>query len=234
MMLADYQFSFNGVTAGPGTPYRILSIDGLRTMPNLVSSDQPRLRRSGVFANGDSLSSRLLTISLMVSGTSVADFETNLTALETALVPVRPGQFAAPFLFKQPGQNQRRFVAARPRKNASPQMPTYGRLWHKMNLQLVCPDPAQLDDVLTTTVIGSTGTIVNVGNLESYPVITLTPSGGAVGIVNKANNCVLVLTGAIPSPCIVDTGSMTVVDGAGANRFDVVHLSAGMFPFLSP
>ncbi len=231
MALADFQLSYAGVTAGPGTEYRINSIEGIRSMPELRTSDYARLHHHGAYSGVDVLEGRIITVALTVVGTSASDFDTTLTALEGAMVPLLTG--SSPMSYKLPSEVQRR-VNTRARKRALLIEPSYKLNWAKMTVELFCGDPRIYDDTLTTTAISGTTTITNAGNFEARPVITVTPSSSPVTITNAgdhSNKIVLATSsvGSIPSPCVIDLLNRTVVDGGGANRFDVVDPTTTWF-----
>lgn len=225
--LADYQWLYQGVTCGHGTPYKINTWDGLRALPELRTSDWARLRHHGAFSGIDVLEGRIITMTLTVTGTSASNLETLLAPLETATVPLFSGSL--PMSYKLPNQVQRQ-VETRTRKRATILEPTYNLGWQKISLEWFCGDPRLYSDALTTTVIASSGSITNTGNFESRPVVTVTPSSDPVTITNTsdAGNVIVLassMIGSIPSPCVVDLLNRTVVDGSGANRFDVVDPS---------
>ncbi len=228
MTLSDYQVSYGGVTLGPGTSYRIKNIDGLRGLPQLRVSDYAKLKRHGTYSGVDVLEGRHVTMDVVAKGVSASDFETQLANLEAATIPLLTGTLV--MSFKLPSRIQQR-VNARVRKRSDLILPTYGKLWTEISLELFCPDPRVYDDSLTTTNSSAgSATITNAGNFESRPVITVTPSSSPVTITNTSdsNNFIKLATssvGSIPNPCIIDLQNQTVVDNAGTNRFDVVDSS---------
>jgi phage-related protein len=234
-VLADYQLLYNGLLMGQGTQYRVNVLDGLGSLPDMKTTDTEKLGHHGDFSGVDLFNARTVTMTLTARGTSVANLETILNALKFACRPLLTGTL--PMLLKLPGQGQRR-IYTRARKRAISIVPTYNRGWCKVDLEFYCPDPRIYDDTLTTTVIAfGYGSIVNAGNLESRPVVTVTPSASAVGIANVADASALVLVdttlGPIPSPCIVDMLARTVTDSGGANRFDCVAPTS-TWPALVP
>jgi hypothetical protein len=236
-VLASFQVLYNGLLMGPGTRYRINLVDGLRSLPPIRSTDSDRLDDPGSFSGHDTPGPRTLTFTLTVQGTSAADFEAALTALEAALVPRRQGTLALQFKLPAKGPRQ---AGARVRRLNNPTDPTYILARCKVDVEFFCPDPRIYDDVLTTTVIpiGGATVLTNIGNFESRPVVTVIPSAAAVGIANANDGSALVLLanafGAIPNPTVIDLLARSVVDGnTGANRFDMVAPTS-TWPVLVP
>ena len=222
--MLNYQISYNGVTVGPGTEIRINSLDGLRTMPELRTSDYARLKHHGAYSGVDVLEGRIITITMTVIATSAADFDAQVSALEAATVPLLTG--ALPMSYQLPGEVARR-VNARARKRALLMDPTYNLNWAKVTLEFFCPDPRIYSDALHS----GSGTVVNAGNFESRPVITVT-GATTLANANDSGNSIVVgpsNVGGVPNPCVIDLQNRTVVDGGGANRFDVIQPATTWF-----
>lgn len=139
MALADYQLSFQGLTLGPGTPYRITTVKGLRGMAALQTNDTPLLTTDGVFSGYDTQLARVIDATVIVTGTSASDFETNMAALETAMAPLLNS--TSSLHWKLPGLAERK-IEARPRKLDDEVLPTYKKLWMQRPLQWSAPAPA--------------------------------------------------------------------------------------------
>ena len=227
MVLPNYGFSYGGVTCGPGTEYRINSIDGLRSMPELRTSDYARLKHHGAYSGVDVLEGRVVTIALTVIGTSQADLDASLTAIEGATVPLLTG--ASPLSFQLPGEVAKR-LNARARKRAVSIVPTYNLNWAQMTLEFFCPDPRIYSDALHT----GSGTVTNAGNFETRPVITVTGATTLSNANDNGNSIVVAgsTVGGVPNPCIIDLENRTVVDGGGANRFDVIQPATTWFAMV--
>lgn len=239
MTLADYQSSFNGVTLGPGTPYRLKSRVGFRGLPTLVNKDLPKAVRDGSYAGFDVNVERILQMTVVVTSlaNTAADFETNLAALEAATTPIFDPANLLPFLDKLPSRTQRRYLC-RPRQHDDPLEPNYKQRFSVVTLGFQCPDPTIYDDTLnTTTSSGGALSIVNAGNWKSRPVITVVPAASPVTIVNAADGGQIVLAtstvGAIPNPVTVDCYAETVTDPtANIGRDDLVTSATSWLTLL--
>src|ERR1019366_5896980 len=128
--------------------------------------------------------------------------------------------------YQLPGEVARR-VNARARKRALLMDPTYNLNWAKVTLEFFCPDPRIYTDALRS----GSGTVVNAGNFESRPVITVT-GATTLANANDSGNSIVVgpsNLGGVPNPSVIDLQNRTVVDGGGANRFDVIQPATTWF-----
>lgn len=138
MPLSDNQFSFGGVTMGAGTKYKVNSVRGVRGVPDVESHDTPKGQGSGSFAGFDTVPDRVIEMSITITGTSAADFESLLAALETAMAvqSTTTGAWKA----KYPSKSEMT-IQVRPRRMSVPTLPTQGKFWAQCELQWVAPDP---------------------------------------------------------------------------------------------
>jgi len=61
----SYSFSFNGITfGGAGSPYQILSVDGLEGLPGIRNQDDNRGYADGMFSGRDFLGGRTISFTL--------------------------------------------------------------------------------------------------------------------------------------------------------------------------
>ncbi len=64
----DYQYDINGLLVGRGTPYQVLSVDGLFELPDVVISDTQREGADGEYSSNDeTLSGRTITMQIAVN-----------------------------------------------------------------------------------------------------------------------------------------------------------------------
>lgn len=137
MPLSNEQYAFGGVTMGAGTSYSVLSVTGLRGVPDIESHDTPKGEGSGSFAGFDTQPGRTIEMVVVIKGTSAATYESLLAALETAMAPT---QTTSAFTWKDPVPATKT-VQARPRKMSAPQIPTRSKFWGQVDLMWFCPDP---------------------------------------------------------------------------------------------
>jgi hypothetical protein len=243
-VLNDYQILYNGVTMGQGTPFRLNKIEGLRELPLLRTSDYAKLKHHGAFSGIDVLEGRTVTFTMTIVGAGMSDFETQLAAFESAAIPLLTTSL--PLSYKLPNQTQRQ-ILARTRRRTEVILPSYTKAFigagagmapanvaSPLAWELFCGDPRIYDDTLTTTAITTTATITNAGNFESRPVITVTPGSSPITITNAGDSSHFIKLatssiGSIPNPCVIDLLARTVVDGSGANRFDLIDPTTQWF-----
>lgn len=99
LITADWEMEYRGLLLGGSTDYSLVSIEGLLGLPDIVSSDQERLRRHGLRAGDDFLRGRGVIVTLEVYGDSEAAFTSAITNLREAL---RPGIDPEPLVFQFP------------------------------------------------------------------------------------------------------------------------------------
>jgi hypothetical protein len=191
-----YSFSFNGLTfGGAESPYQILSVDGLESLPDIRNQDDNRGYADGMFSGRDFLGGRYITITFNTFGTTSASAQTNYYAIQSILLPQVSG--TTPLYFKLPNQQtQEQFINARVRglkTNIDPNF-TYGYITSQVTF--FCPNPSYFNDNLQTATMAYlpptgrtynrvynlvydpstaiiTTTISNTGWGTAYPTITL-------------------------------------------------------------
>lgn len=110
MALADYQFSYNGLTFGDGTGYYVDHHEGLEGFDTRGSdSDQPR--NDGGIRGLDYVATRTIAFTLALGETSDTAYESRMAAVRAAFLPSRSADL--PLTFKRPGMAER-LVNCRP------------------------------------------------------------------------------------------------------------------------
>lgn len=137
LITRDYQYEFNGLLMGSGTPLVVESIEGLWSMPELRTADIERNDYHGDIPGEDLLGPRSIEIELHATADSQIEME---AALLNAARTFQPRLQEVHFVWKRPGQ-VRKFVNCRPRKR---QFPTSYEMAHglsKGSLLLHASDP---------------------------------------------------------------------------------------------
>ena len=191
-----YSFSFNSLTfGGSGSPYQILSVDGLESLPDIRNQDDNRGYADGMFSGRDFLGGRHITIIFNTFGTSTASAQTNYYAIQAKLLPQQSG--TTPLSFKLPNQQtQEQFINARVRALKTTLDPNYTYGYITSQVTFFCPDPNYYNNNLQTALLQylpATGrtynriyplvytpatsilttTVTNTGWGTAYPTITL-------------------------------------------------------------
>lgn len=186
-LTALYSFSFNGQTfGGAGSPYQILSVDGLEGLPDIRNQDDNRGYNDGMFTGQDFLSGRTITIIFNTFGSGATSAQTNFNTIQQALLPQRSG--TTPLYFKLPNVAGDQYVGARVRGLRTTIDPNYTYGYITSQVTFFCPDPNIYDSTLQSAnlVLGTgLGRVYNrVYNLlynsgAGSPTVTITNSGWA-------------------------------------------------------
>lgn len=190
-----YQFSFNGQTFGGGTsPYQILSVDGLESLPVIRNQDDNRGYADGMFSGRDFLAGRTISIIFNTFGSTGFSAQANLNIIQQALLPQTSG--TTPLYFRLSNAAGEQFVNARVRGLRTTVDPNYTYGYITSQVDFFCPDPNYYNNNLQTAVMaispalgrtynrefnytyggGSatiTTTIQNIGWATTYPTITI-------------------------------------------------------------
>jgi hypothetical protein len=191
-----YSFAFNNqVFGGAGSPYQILSVDGLESLPSIRNQDDNRGYHDGMFTGRDFLNGRVISIIFNIFGDSNGSAQTNYNTIQRTLLPQTSG--TTPLYFKFPNSpTSEQFVNARVRNLRTTVDPNYTYGYITSQVDFFCPDPNYYDNNLQTSVMqisaalgrtynktfnytyggGSatvTTTISNIGWGTTYPTITI-------------------------------------------------------------
>jgi hypothetical protein len=192
-----YSFAFkNQVFGGAGSPYQILSVDGLESLPGIRSQDDNRGYADGMFSGRDFLAGRSISVIFNTFGTpGGASAQTNYNTIQSILLPQTSG--TTPLFFKFPNSpTSEQFVNARVRALRTSVDPNYTYGYITSQVEFFCPDPnyynnsnqsaimAVLDPVGRTynriynLLYGNSTnsiqtTVSNIGWATTYPTITL-------------------------------------------------------------
>jgi len=191
-----YSFAFkNQVFGGAGSPYQILSVDGLESLPGIRNQDDNRGYHDGMFTGRDFLSGRSISIIFNTFGDSNGSAQTNYNTIQSILLPQTSG--TTPLYFKFPNiPTSEQFVDARVRSLRTTVDPNYTYGYITSQVEFFCPDPnyynsnLQTANMLISAALGRTynktfnytygggsstvtTTIQNIGWATTYPTITI-------------------------------------------------------------
>jgi phage-related protein len=191
-----YSFAFNNqVFGGAGSPYQILSVDGLESLPGIRNQDDNRGYHDGMFTGRDFLSGRSISIIFNTFGDANGSAQTNYNTIQSILLPQTQG--TTPLYFKFPNiPTSEQFVDARVRGLRTTVDPNYTYGYITSQVEFFCPDPnyynsnLQTANMLISAALGRTynrefnytygggsssvtTTISNIGWATTYPTITI-------------------------------------------------------------
>lgn len=195
--LNPYQWWFNGVTFGDGTPYDITNVKGLDDLPDVPQPDLKIDRDLGDYMGAYFPKGREIIIACTVHDTSDATFRADLDNLAGATIPKPTTE--QPLAFSLPGIAQTaRESFVRSHHRAIPIDVNYVHWQAKVEMSFYATDP-RLYDVGTqsgvvglptgtggttwpvtwplswgTAAAGGTLNCVNAGKATTFPVLTIT------------------------------------------------------------
>ena len=220
MALSNYQMSFNGFTIGAGTPYQIIDIDGLESVPELRVQDSPRGYYDGYFTGRDFFNGRTLTLTLNVFAGNSNSAQTNWNLLKAAFQPVQALTSSNGLLQFQlsPSDSTKRMTArVRSRKSKVDPEWTFGFI--RAQVELFAPDYRYYSDTLVTSAslipqAGAGRTYNRTYNLTYTSVISASAATSDNTAGNAAAAPTVTITGPVISPQITNlsTGAFMAIN----------------------
>jgi phage-related protein len=177
-----YSFAFNGLTfGGAGSPYQVLSVDGLEALPELRSQDDNRGYADGMFSGRDFYGGRTVTVVFNTFGADGVSAQTNYNTIQSYLLPQTSG--TTPLYFLMPPSNTE-FLNARVRGLKTVVDPdyTYGKITSMV--EFYCPNPTYFSNNEQTATLAYTPPTGRTYNR----VYNLTYGGGSVEITTTISN----------------------------------------------
>lgn len=239
-----YSFAFNNqVFGGAGSPYQILSVDGLESLPGIRNQDDNRGYHDGMFTGRDFLNGRTVSIIFNTFGDAGGSAQTNYNTIQSTLLPQTQG--TTPLYFKFPNSpTSEQFVDARVRALRTTVDPNYTYGYITSQVDFFCPDPNYYNNNLQTAVMaispalgrtynrefnytyggGSstvTTTISNIGWATTYPTITINGPITNPIVGNTTSGNTLYFTGTYSSSDILEIdlyNQLITLNGAPARN----------------
>ena len=178
-----YQFSFNSQTfGGVGSPYQILSVDGLEGLPVIRNQDDNRGYNDGMFSGQDFLGARTISMIINVFGSGATSAQTNLNTLQKYLLPQVSG--TTPLYFLLPPSSGEQFINARVRGLRTTIDPNYTYGYITCQIEFYCPIPLIYDSTLQSATMTKGGALGRVYN-RTYNLTYLTGSAPFTSVLNS-------------------------------------------------
>ena len=182
-VIANYSFSFNNqVFGGTGSPYQILSVDGLEGLPGIRSQDDNRGYADGMFSGRDFLGGRMITMLVQILGNSEGSAQANFNTLQLALLPQASGTTPLYFILSNAAGEQ--VINARVRGLNASVDPNYTYGYIVAQVSFFCPDPRYYDSNIQTATLNYTPP----GGRTYNRVYNLVYGGGSVLITTNIEN----------------------------------------------
>ena len=207
MPLSPYQFTFNGLTFGAGTPYVVTSVFGLAGMMPLRTQDDNRGYSDGTWSGRDFYDARTVDISLLITGDGTYSAQYYYNLLQTALAPQQLGYPSElkTFQFQLSADTGPKRMTGRVRAlqtNVDPEF-TYGYILTTATFYF--PDPRYYDETQQTASGSSAVSVLNNGWATTCPTITIASPSASFTITDS-------LTGTVMAFANVSTGYSVVID----------------------
>jgi hypothetical protein len=182
LLTTEYQFTFDGFAfGGEGSPYQILSVDGLEGVPGIRSQDDNRGFSDGMFSGQDFFSGRTISIIFNTFGNASGSAMANFNAIQAVLLPQTTGTSEL-FFYLPPSTTQ--YVNARVRGLRTTVDPNYTYGYIVSQVDFFCPDPRYYnynEQTATMAYSAPTGRIYN----RTY---NLTYGGGSATLQTTVTN----------------------------------------------
>jgi phage-related protein len=182
-VITNYSFSFNGqVFGGADSPYQVLSVDGLESLPGIRNQDDNRGYADGMFSGRDFLAGRMISIIFNTFGSVGASAQDNYNTIQRALLPQTQG--TTPLYFALSDKDTEQVVYARVRALQTNIDPNYTYGYITSQVQFFCPDPSYYSSNTQTANLAyspPTGRIYN-------RVYNLVYGGGSATITTDVQN----------------------------------------------
>jgi hypothetical protein len=209
LVTQDWQFEFDGLLFGAGTPYQVTQADGFLDLSGVRANFTPRARAHGGYTEPHFGGGAVLDLTFNISATDAVSYYQAMSALEAGTYPQAATR---PIWWQTPG-HPLLTMAVQCLRRSIPVIQEYGfGLVTAAAVQFYAPDPLKYGATITAT----TGLPVTSGGLV-YPLAYPLAYGASVtGRVSAAN------VGSAPvSPVFTITGPI----GVG---FQVTSIEDGM------
>lgn len=209
MALQYYSFQFsNFVFGGVGSPYQVLSVDGLESLPELRVQDDERGYNDGMFSGRDFFAGRHITLTINTFAGNGYSAQQNFNLLQAAIQPQNTG--VTPLQFQLSPADPVMTMNARVRGNKTTIDPDYTFGLIRSQLTFFAPDPRYY--TAQTFSLAMTPTTVTG---RTYPrTYNLTYGGGSQTNSVVVNNTgwtttypTITITGPITSPTVTNNST---------------------------
>ena len=221
MTLNNYQFQFGSFQfGGAGSPFQIISVDGLESLPGLRVQDDNRGFNDGAFSGRDFYSGRTLTFTVHVFAGNGNSAHQNFNLFQQYLQPQQSGTQTLQFLLSQTDTEKQ--LNARVRSRSAVVDPEYTFGYIRCQVSLFAPDPRYYDNVGQVASITPSG----INNGRTYNrVYDLSYGGGSLTNSVLVTNAGWIYT----SPVVTINGPITnpTVGYVEANKWVTVNVTLG-------
>jgi hypothetical protein len=243
MTLSIYQFAFNGLTFGAGTPYIVENVDGLGGTSPLRIQDDNRGYIDGSYSGRDFYDGRTVTFDILITGDSTHNAQYYYKTLQAAFAPQPLGYYVDP-TGTTPAANQLQLFQFQLTSDTGPKRmygrgrgvtlsitPEFGFGYIMCRAEFFFPDPRYYDETASTGT-GSSITLSNTGWATSCPVITIA-SPSASGNITDGTTTMYFSSVITTSPLTIDLLQRIVYVGNYPSR-NVLNASTTGWLSIAP
>lgn len=228
MTLNNYQFQFGSFQfGGAGSPFQIISVDGLESLPQMRVQDDNRGFNDGAFSGRDFYSGRTITFTVHVFAGNGNSAHQNFNLFQQYLQPQQSGTQTLQFLLSQTDTEKQ--LNARVRSRTVHIDPEYTFGYIRCQVSMFAPDPRYYDNLVQVARITPSGVI----NGRTYNrVYDLSYGGGSltntVTIINAGwiyTSPIITINGPITNPAVSYVeGGQTITVNFTLGAFDQLVL----------
>lgn len=238
MTLSNYQFAFNGLTIGAGTPYIVTNVDGLAGMAPLRIQDDNRGYIDGSYSGRDFYDERQVYFDVTIVSDATNSAQYYYKAFQDAFAPQPTGYYPDPtgtvptsqqlklFQFRLTGTTGDKRMYGRVRSMETPLTPEFTYGYIQTRVQLSFPDPRYYDDT-GTIVSGASISVANAGWAISCPVITIASVSATSGSITDGTTVMYFANLTAGNSLRVDLLQRVIYDDFVPNRNLMTAASSG-------
>lgn len=187
------QWELDGLLVGRRTRYPVDGVTGLG-VPDMRTQDTPMAGIDGGYAGEDLLEPREVELTIGIDGDDGTS-DGYGTLISTLAAKLRPRSSDMVATFRRNGATRRLYC--RPRGVELPWDDDYHTGVAQARVRLYSADPRVYAETQSSQALSGNGTITTLGNMATYPILTITSPGSVVIMTNLADNAnTLILDGA--------------------------------------
>lgn len=228
------QIEWNGTVWGPGTSFRVLEVDGWRSLPQLDNLNVQRPSRHGAWPARRLAQQRLVTIRLQPNSVADRTQIDDLLSEIDAVTGVLEDETEWPLVVKGFGDGQLAFGAISDRDVAMDDAYSVGA--PAVSIMIVCSDPRRYSLIRTGVDLPLDEDVVvtNAGNVATHPILRIPGPVVDPTITNQTLDRVLQFSITIDDgeQMVIDTDVGTVTIGDDSQMQTLTGISVPVTEFV--
>lgn len=224
LIVADYQYEYNGLLMGSGTPYQLQKITGLLTPPPVRTTDRPRDDAHGDFPGADTYDARYVSYDVWLDESVDPGLEAEQAVANLVVAhQIDRKQLPHEWVFQRPNGLGKRYCWAKPRNVDFEANYNFTRGICLGSAQVKANDPRYyslaemtVPIVIANTAVTQAGNIVYDGKIDGAPRFEINGPATNPMIQNQDDDSrALRLNGTIPAgqTLVIDVKRRTYIMG---------------------